>query len=105
MRTTLENYWAFLEKEGTGFRDLLKCTGGTNRGVYLQRCAAGTDPVILDLRSMGKGQVWANGHKKYADIAFLLLQEMVSEEPVSCVGNLFKACVFCSFSSTNFVQS
>ncbi|CDP11162.1 unnamed protein product [Coffea canephora] len=60
MRMTLENYWAFLEKEGTEFRDLLKCTGGTNRGVSykviwdLQRCAGGTDPVILDLRSIGK---------------------------------------------------
>ncbi|PIN25789.1 Beta-galactosidase [Handroanthus impetiginosus] len=105
----LQNYGAFLEKDGAGFRGQIKLTGCKNgdlnitelvwtyqvglKGEFLKIYATddnastewteflpdlaatrfswykthfdapgGLDPVSLDLRSMGKGQVWVNGH-------------------------------------------
>uniref|UniRef100_A0A803Q723 Beta-galactosidase n=1 Tax=Cannabis sativa TaxID=3483 RepID=A0A803Q723_CANSA len=105
----LQNYGAFLEKDGAGFRGEVKLTGFRNgdidlskslwtyqvglKGEFLKIYAAeendkaewtdlspdadpsiftwyksyfdapaGTNPVALDLASMGKGQAWVNGH-------------------------------------------
>lgn len=105
----LQNYGAFLEKDGAGFRGQIKLTGCKNgdlnltesmwtyqvglKGEFLKIYASdknesiewtelphdvtptrfswykthfdtpsGVDPVALDLSSMGKGQVWVNGH-------------------------------------------
>ncbi|KAK4483336.1 hypothetical protein RD792_010522 [Penstemon davidsonii] len=105
----LQNYGAFLEKDGAGFRGQMKLTGFKNgdlnltefvwsyqvglKGEFLKiysieenestewtelpRDAVATrfswykthfdapdgeDPVALDLTTMGKGQVWVNGH-------------------------------------------
>ncbi|CDP11164.1 unnamed protein product [Coffea canephora] len=105
----LQNYGAFLEKDGAGFRGPIKLTGCKSGDVDLTNsfwtyqvglkgeyeriyapdqsmnsrwnelphgamssifswykthfdAPAGTDPVALDLSSMGKGQVWVNGH-------------------------------------------
>uniref|UniRef100_A0A0D3HTX8 Beta-galactosidase n=1 Tax=Oryza barthii TaxID=65489 RepID=A0A0D3HTX8_9ORYZ len=95
----LQNYGAFLEKDGAGFRGQVTLTGLSDGDVDLtnslwtyqvglkgefsmiyapekQGCAGwsrmqdstmfstpkGTDPVAIDLGSMGKGQAWVNGH-------------------------------------------
>ncbi|EYU31481.1 hypothetical protein MIMGU_mgv1a001399mg [Erythranthe guttata] len=105
----LQNYGAFLEMDGAGFRGQMKLTGCKNgdiniteymwtyqvglKGEFLKIYAVdkngtiewtelpsdaiatifswyqtyfdvpdGSDPVALDLSSMGKGQVWVNGH-------------------------------------------
>lgn len=105
----LQNYGAFLERDGAGFRGQIKLVGFRNgdidlskslwtyqvglKGEFLKVYAgeetekagwtdytseadpsiftwyktyfdtpAGTDPVALDLGSMGKGQAWVNGH-------------------------------------------
>ncbi|KAL0671069.1 hypothetical protein Bca4012_033773 [Brassica carinata] len=105
----LQNYGAFLEKDGAGFRGKAKLTGFKNGDVDLSKSSwtyqvglkgeaekvytveynekaewstldteaspsifmwyktyfntpDGTDPVVLDLGSMGKGQAWVNGH-------------------------------------------
>ncbi|XP_058180957.1 beta-galactosidase 9 isoform X2 [Rhododendron vialii] len=105
----LQNYGAFYEKDGAGFKGQIKLTGFVNgdidlsdtlwtyqvglRGEFLQiyslvenetagwtdltldaipsafswykayfKAPVGMDPVVLDLRSMGKGQAWVNGH-------------------------------------------
>ncbi|KAL3506440.1 hypothetical protein ACH5RR_031822 [Cinchona calisaya] len=105
----LQNYGAFLEKDGAGFRGPIKLSGckfgdvdlttsfwtyqvglkGEYEKIYAPDvnvnaswtdlphdaipstfswykthfdAPPGTDPVALDLRSMGKGQVWVNGH-------------------------------------------
>lgn len=105
----LQNYGAFLEKDGAGFRGKAKLTGFKNGDLDLSKSSwtyqvglkgeadkiytvehnekaewstletdaspsifmwyktyfdppAGTDPVVLDLESMGKGQAWVNGH-------------------------------------------
>ncbi|KAJ3701565.1 hypothetical protein LUZ61_005270 [Rhynchospora tenuis] len=105
----LQNYGAFLEKDGAGFRGQIKLTGlkygdlnisefswtyqvgleGEYSQVYTHEgeknanwndidlntiaspfmwyktsfdAPEGTDPVALDLGSMGKGQAWVNGH-------------------------------------------
>ncbi|XP_028947706.2 beta-galactosidase 9 isoform X2 [Malus domestica] len=105
----LQNYGAFLEKDGAGFRGQIKLTGFKNGDINLSNLLwtyqvglkgeflkiytieenekaswaeispdddpstfiwyktyfdspAGTDPVALDLGSMGKGQAWVNGH-------------------------------------------
>ncbi|XP_010522389.1 PREDICTED: beta-galactosidase 9 [Tarenaya hassleriana] len=105
----LQNYGAFLEKDGAGFRGQAKITGFKNGDVDLSKLSwtyqvglkgesekiyavennanaewsilepdvspsiftwyktyfvtpDGTDPVVLDFGSMGKGQAWVNGH-------------------------------------------
>ncbi|KAL4643890.1 hypothetical protein ACB092_02G123900 [Castanea dentata] len=105
----LQNYGAFFEKDGAGFRGQIKLTGFRNgdldlsksswtyqvglKGEFLNiytmeenekagwsdltldaipttfswyktyfNSADGTEPVALDLGSMGKGQAWVNGH-------------------------------------------
>ncbi|XP_061991633.1 beta-galactosidase 9 isoform X2 [Rosa rugosa] len=105
----LQNYGAFLEKDGAGFRGHVKLTGFKNGDIDLSTLLwtyqvglkgeffkiytieendkagwaelsldadpstftwyktyfdspAGTDPVALNLGSMGKGQAWVNGH-------------------------------------------
>ncbi|XP_074276233.1 beta-galactosidase 9 isoform X2 [Silene latifolia] len=105
----LQNYGAFLEKDGGGFRGQIKLTGlsngdmnlsgsswiyqvglkgeiqeiytleGTKKASWLDLTVDavehplswyktyfdapdGMEPVALDLRSMGKGQAWVNGH-------------------------------------------
>lgn len=105
----LQNYGAFLEKDGAGFRDQIKLTGFRNGDMDLSKSSwtyqvglkgeflniytiaenekagwsdlnldaipatftwyktyfnapDGTEPVALDLGSMGKGQAWVNGH-------------------------------------------
>ncbi|KAG2726457.1 hypothetical protein I3760_01G114000 [Carya illinoinensis] len=105
----LQNYGAFLEKDGAGFRGQIKLTGFKNGDIDLSTLSwtyqvglkgefssiytveenekagwsdltvdaipatftwykthfntpDGTDPVALDLGSMGKGQAWVNGH-------------------------------------------
>ncbi|KAK9933102.1 hypothetical protein M0R45_020311 [Rubus argutus] len=105
----LQNYGAFLEKDGAGFRGQVKLTGFKNGDIDLSTLSwtyqvglkgeffkiytieeneksgwaelsldadpstftwyktyfdspAGTDPVALNLGSMGKGQAWVNGH-------------------------------------------
>ncbi|XP_021834118.1 beta-galactosidase 9 isoform X1 [Prunus avium] len=105
----LQNYGAFLERDGAGFRGQVKLTGFKNGDIDLTKLLwtyqvglkgeflkiytieenekadwaelsldafpstftwyktyfdnpAGTDPVALDLGSMGKGQAWVNGH-------------------------------------------
>ncbi|XP_042390157.1 beta-galactosidase 15 [Zingiber officinale] len=105
----LQNYGAFLEKDGAGFRGEMKLSGFKNGDVNLSNflwtyqvglmgehteiyspenqenvdwkdlefdsvsssftwykttfdAPEGDDPVALDLGSMGKGQVWVNGH-------------------------------------------
>ncbi|KZV48454.1 beta-galactosidase 9-like [Dorcoceras hygrometricum] len=105
----LQNYGAFLEKDGAGFRGQIKLTGFKTgdlnltesmwtyqvglKGEFLKiyasdknesmewnelphdatptrfswykthfKTPSGVDPVALDLSSMGKGQVWVNGH-------------------------------------------
>ncbi|KAL8166954.1 hypothetical protein V2J09_008453 [Rumex salicifolius] len=105
----MQNYGAFLEKDGGGFKGQIKLTGSNDWMVDLSQlswtyqvglkgeleeiysiegekqadwskltldnvhsglrwyktyfdASEGQDPVVLDLRSMGKGQVWINGH-------------------------------------------
>ncbi|KAB1213622.1 Beta-galactosidase 9 [Morella rubra] len=105
----LQNYGAFFEKDGAGFRGQIKLTGFRNGDIDLSKSSwtyqvglqgeflniyttkddekagwsdlmaeaipatftwyktyfsapDGTDPVALDLGSMGKGQAWVNGH-------------------------------------------
>ncbi|XP_057766259.1 beta-galactosidase 9 isoform X2 [Salvia miltiorrhiza] len=105
----LQNYGAFLEKDGAGFRGQIKLSGFKNgdlviteskwtyqvglKGEYLKIYAidekrtvewselppdvtatrfswyktyfdvpGGADPIAIDLSSLGKGQVWVNGH-------------------------------------------
>lgn len=105
----LQNYGAFLERDGGGFRGQIKLTGLSNGDLNLSESSwtyqvglkgevqkiytldgsddvawvdltindtqsplswyktyfdapDGQDPVALDLRSMGKGQAWVNGH-------------------------------------------
>ncbi|KAI4345367.1 hypothetical protein L6164_012497 [Bauhinia variegata] len=104
----LQNYGAFLEKDGAGIRGQIKLTEFKNGDIDLYKslwtyqvglqgellkiyseenektewaeltneevpsifawyktyfdAPAGTDPVALDLESMGKGQAWVNGH-------------------------------------------
>ncbi|XP_059632138.1 beta-galactosidase 9 [Cornus florida] len=105
----LQNYGAFFEKDGAGFRGQINLTGFKNgdmdlskslwtyqiglKGEFLEIYAVdehekagwtdltpdaipsifswykthfdapdGTDPVVLNLGSMGKGQAWVNGH-------------------------------------------
>ncbi|KAE9602995.1 putative beta-galactosidase [Lupinus albus] len=104
----LQNYGAFLEKDGGGIRGSIKLTGFKNRDIDLSKSSwtyqvglqgeflqfyseesdkaewveltpdavpsiftwyktyfdapGGTDPVALDMESMGKGQAWVNGH-------------------------------------------
>lgn len=105
----LQNYGAFLEKDGAGFRGKAKLTGLRSGDIDLSKVSwtyqvglkgefqkiytieenekagwtdltldvlpstftwyktyfdapDGTDPVVLDLGSMGKGQAWVNGH-------------------------------------------
>ncbi|KAL5542687.1 hypothetical protein UlMin_010397 [Ulmus minor] len=104
----LQNYGAFLEKDGGGFRGQIQLTGFKNGNIDLSKSSwtyqvglegeflkiyaeendkavwtdlpldaapsiftwyktyfdapSGTDPVALDLASMGKGQAWVNGH-------------------------------------------
>ncbi|KAL8158433.1 beta-galactosidase 9 [Apium graveolens] len=105
----LQNYGAFLEKDGAGFRGRIKLTNSKNGDIDLTESSwtyqvglkgeflklytrekaesvrwtkltpvatpsifswyktyfdapGGTDPVVLNLGSMGKGQAWVNGH-------------------------------------------
>ncbi|WOH16242.1 hypothetical protein DCAR_0935792 [Daucus carota subsp. sativus] len=105
----LQNYGAFLEKDGAGFKGRIKLTNSKNGDVDLTESSwtyqvglkgefqklytrekaesvrwmkltpdatpsifswyktyfdapVGTDPVVLNLGSMGKGQAWVNGH-------------------------------------------
>ncbi|KAL2333822.1 hypothetical protein Fmac_015035 [Flemingia macrophylla] len=104
----LQNYGAFLEKDGAGIRGTIKITGFENGDINLSKSLwtyqvglqgeflkfyseenensdwteltpdaipstftwyktyfdvpGGTDPVALDLKSMGKGQAWVNSH-------------------------------------------
>ncbi|OMO71010.1 hypothetical protein CCACVL1_18521 [Corchorus capsularis] len=105
----LQNYGAFLEKDGAGFKGQIKLTGFKNGDIDLSKASwtyqvglkgevqkiftieenekarwtelkpdaapsiftwykayfdapEGTEPVALDLGSMGKGQAWVNGH-------------------------------------------
>ncbi|OIW19190.1 hypothetical protein TanjilG_04933 [Lupinus angustifolius] len=104
----LQNYGAFLEKDGGGIRGPIKLTGFQNGDIDLSKSSwtyqvglqgeflkfyseendkaewveltpdalpsiftwykayfdapGGTDPVALDMESMGKGQAWVNGH-------------------------------------------
>ncbi|GAA0173430.1 galactosidase [Lithospermum erythrorhizon] len=105
----LQNYGAFLEKDGAGFRGQVKLTGFKNGDIDLTQSSwtyqiglqgefqkfyavngdastkwvevskevlpagfswykahfdapDGTDPVVLDLSTMSKGQAWVNGH-------------------------------------------
>ncbi|XP_024931807.1 beta-galactosidase 9 isoform X2 [Ziziphus jujuba] len=105
----LQNYGAFMERDGGGFRGQIKLTGFRNGDIDLSKslwtyqvglqgeflkiysieendkagwndltldadpsiftwyktyfdAPPGTDPVALDLGSMGKGQAWVNGH-------------------------------------------
>ncbi|QCD83343.1 beta-galactosidase [Vigna unguiculata] len=104
----LQNYGAFIEKDGAGIRGTIKITGFKNGDIDLSKSLwthqvglqgeflkfyseenensewveltpegipstftwykayfdvpGGLDPVALDLKSMGKGQAWVNGH-------------------------------------------
>ncbi|KAK3038359.1 hypothetical protein RJ639_031455 [Escallonia herrerae] len=81
-----QNYGAFIEKDGAGFKGRIKVTGCKNGDIDLTEslwtyqvfqdefgrimllirtyfdAPGGTDPVVLNLGSMGKGQAWVNGH-------------------------------------------
>ncbi|KAL4192657.1 hypothetical protein AMTRI_Chr06g195310 [Amborella trichopoda] len=68
----LQNYGAFLEKDGAGFRGQIKLLGFKSGEKDLSDLVwtyqayfdapKGTSPVALDLGSMGKGEAWVNGH-------------------------------------------
>ncbi|KAK9081360.1 hypothetical protein Syun_031139 [Stephania yunnanensis] len=72
LMANLQNYGAFLEKDGAGFRGGIKLSGlksgeiGLSASLWTYQtyfdAPDGIDPVALDFESMGKGQAWVNGH-------------------------------------------